>query len=189
MLLSLTLAPIILFLLLEPSGAQIHMTEYLVPLRWVKGEVFIMYHGLAQARCDTLQEHLHKMMVRHLSINIKYINLILLFLECTSLVEITDLVKSPVRFIVVPIVLPNGILNLSSSHIPASVCFAPFPCLSFCAETHIRQTLLLVTCLSDGDVIIYLNDPSVQVLHITTEFGRWQCLTCYHFQAIVLLSL
>ena len=53
-LLSLTLTSVILFLLLELGGNRVHMEEPLFPLRWVGAKVFVVSHGLAEARGDTV---------------------------------------------------------------------------------------------------------------------------------------
>ena len=53
-LLSLTLTSIILFLLLELGGDEVHMEELLFPLGWVGAEVFVVSHSLAEARGDTV---------------------------------------------------------------------------------------------------------------------------------------
>ena len=114
-LLLLTLASVILFLFLELSSDKVHMEEFLLPLEWVRTEVFVMCHGLAQARSDTIQDDIDEVMVSHLSIDSESINIIQLFLDSTCLFEITYLVKSPVWLIVVTIVHLNGVLDLFTS--------------------------------------------------------------------------
>ena len=75
-LLPLTLTSVILFLLLELGGNEVHVEEFLLPLGWVRTEVFVMYHGLAEARGDTVQDDIDKVMVRHLGIDIESINIV-----------------------------------------------------------------------------------------------------------------
>ena len=66
------------------------------------------------------------------SIDIESIDIIQVFLYSTCLVEITDLVKSPVRLVMVALELPNDILNLFPNIDPMLVGFPPFQCVSFC---------------------------------------------------------
>ena len=53
-LLPLTFTSVILFLLLELSGDKVHVEEFFLPLGWVRTEVFVICHGLAEARGDTV---------------------------------------------------------------------------------------------------------------------------------------
>ena len=121
-----TLTFVIFFLFLELGGDKVHMDEFLLPLGWVTTEVFVMCHGLAEARGDTVQDDINKMMVSHLGIDIKSINIVQVFLDSTCLLEITDLNKSPVPLVIVATVLPNSVLDLLPSIEPMLVGFPPF---------------------------------------------------------------
>ena len=79
-----------------------------------------------EARGDTIQDGINEIVVCHLGIDIKSINIILVFLNSTALPEISDLIASPVWFTVVTILFSNGILNLFPSSIPVPVSFPPF---------------------------------------------------------------
>ena len=85
-----------------------------------------MCHGLAEARSDTVEDDNDQVGVGHLSIDIKSIDIIQVLLDSTCLFAITYLVKSPVRLIVVAIVLPNGIHDVSLSIEPMLVRLPPF---------------------------------------------------------------
>ena len=102
------------------------MEEFLFPLGWVGSEVFVVSHGLAEARGDTIQDDINEVMVGHLGIDIKSIDIIQVFLDSTCLFEITYLVKSPVWLIVVAIVFPNGRCDFSPSIKPMLVRLPPF---------------------------------------------------------------
>ena len=91
-----------------------------------------MCHGLREARGDTSQDDIDEMVVCQLGIDIESIDIIPVFLHRTYLLEITDLVKSLVRLVMVTIVFPNGILNLFPSIEPMLVGFLLFQCVSFC---------------------------------------------------------
>ena len=136
-------------------------------------EVFVESHGLAKARGDTIQNDIDQVLVSHLSIEIKSIDIVQVFLDSISLFEITDLVKSPVQLVVVIIVFPNGILNLFPGSIPVPISFPPFQCFAFGIETNVSELLLLVVGLGNGEVGIHLKYPCLQILHITTEFYVW----------------
>ena len=131
MLLLLTLASVVCFLLLELTGDEVHVEEFLLPLGWVRAEVFIMCHGQVMSSSDTIQVDVDKVMVSHLGIDIESIYIIHVFLDGTCLFEITYLIKSPVWLIVVAIVLPNGVRDFSPSIEPILVRFPPFQRISF----------------------------------------------------------
>ena len=133
-LLPLTLTSVILFLLLVLGGDEVHVEEFFLPLGWVGTDVFLMHHGLAEARGDTVQDDIDEVMVSPLDIDIESINIIQVFLESTCLFEITCLVKSPVRLIMVAIGFPNGGRDFSPSIEPMVVRFAPFQRISFCTR-------------------------------------------------------
>ena len=85
-----------------------------------------MCHGLADTSNNTVQDDVDEVMAGHLGINFDSIDIVQVFLDSTGLFEITYLVKSHVRFIVVAIVFPNGILNLFSSIEPMLIRLPPF---------------------------------------------------------------
>ena len=85
-----------------------------------------MCHGLAEARGDTVQDNVDQVVVGHLSIDIKSINMVQVSLDSTCLFEIIYLVKSPVRLIVVTIVFPNSVCDFSTSIEPMLVRLPPF---------------------------------------------------------------
>ena len=91
-----------------------------------------MCHGLAEARGATIQDDVDHVVVSHLTIDIKSIDIIQVFLDSTCLFEITYLVKSPVQLIMVAIVLPNGGRDFSPSIEHMLVRFPPFQRISFC---------------------------------------------------------
>ena len=66
------------------------------------------------------------MVVGHLGIDIESIDIVHVFLHSTCLLEIPDLVKSPVRLIVVTILFPNGVRDFSPSIEPMLVRLLPF---------------------------------------------------------------
>ena len=71
------------------------------------------------------------MVVSHLSTDIVSINIVYVFLHSICLFEIIDLVKSPVQFIMVIMVLSNGIFDFFPSIKPMLVGFPPFQRISF----------------------------------------------------------
>ena len=131
-LLPVTLAFVILFLLLELGGDEVHVEECFLPLGWVRTEDFVMCHGLAEARRDTVQDDIDEVVVRHLGIDIESIDIIQVFLYSTCLFEITYLVKSPVWLIVVAIVFPNGDCDFHPSIEPMLVRLPLVQRISFC---------------------------------------------------------
>ena len=62
-LLPLSLTFVVLFLLLELDGNEVNIEEFLRLFGWVRVEVFIVCHGLAEAMGDTVQDHIDKVMV------------------------------------------------------------------------------------------------------------------------------
>ena len=91
-----------------------------------------MRYGLAEGRGDTVQDDIDQVMISHLGIDIKSIDIVQVFLDSTCLFEISNLIKSPVWLIVVTIVLPNGFLDFFSSIEPMLIGFLLFQCVSFC---------------------------------------------------------
>ena len=90
-----------------------------------------MCHDLAEARGDTVQDVVDETIVSHLSVDIESIDIVQLFLDSTCLFEITYLVKRPALFIVVTIVLPNGVLELFPNIESILVRLPPFQSISF----------------------------------------------------------
>ena len=101
------------------------MEELLFPLGWVGAEVFVVSHGLAEARGETILDNVDEVVVSHLGIDIESMDIVQVFLNSTCLVVITDLVKSPVWLIVVVIVFPNGACDFSPSIEPMVVRLLP----------------------------------------------------------------
>ena len=87
--------------------------------------------GLAEMKDDTNQDHIDHVVVGHLSMNIVSLNIIQVFLDGTCLLEIPDLVKSPVWLIVVKIVFPHNVLDFLPSIEPMLVRLRPFQYISF----------------------------------------------------------
>ena len=96
MLLSLSLTSVILFFLLELGSDEVHVEEFVFPLGWVRAEVFVECHSLAEARSDTVQDDVDEVMAGYLGINFDSIDIVQVFLDSTCLFEITYPVKSPV---------------------------------------------------------------------------------------------
>ena len=165
------------------------MKEFLFPLEWVGAEVLVVCHGLAEARCDTIQDDIDPIVLIDVGIDIQSINIIQVFLDRTCLVVITDVVKSSVQLVVIAIVFPSGILDLFLSSLPMPISFLQFQCFTFCMQTNVGEWLLLITDLCYGEIIIYLEDPSMQVFHIASAFCRWWGCTCDHFRMVALILL
>ena len=111
-LLSLTLTSVIMFLLLELGSDEVHVEELLFPFGWIGAEVFVVSHGLAEARGNTVQDDVDEVMVSQLGVDIESIDIVQGFLDSTCLFEITDLIKRSVRHIAVAIAFPNSIRDL-----------------------------------------------------------------------------
>ena len=114
-----------MFLFQELSSDEVYMQEFLLLLGYVKMEVLTVCHGLVEARSNTVQYDVDQALCSHLGIDINSINIILACLDSICLLEITNLVKSPVWLTVVTTVLLNGILYLFSSIKPMPVRFPP----------------------------------------------------------------
>ena len=146
-----------------------------------------MYHGLAEASGNSVQDGIDEVIVRHLGIDIKSIHIVQVFSDIRCLFVIANFTKSSFWLIVVSIVLPDSIVKLFPVSITVSIYFPSFQCLSFCILTHVCQTLVPIMSLSDVEVIIHLKDPFLKVLQLNPEFGRqWWLTTCY-FQLIASL--
>ena len=85
-----------------------------------------MHHSLPEAKCDTVQDDIDKVIARHRGIDMESIDIVQVFLDSTCLLEITDLIESLVRLTVVAIVFPNGVFDLFPSSIPMLVSCPPF---------------------------------------------------------------
>ena len=77
--------------------------------------VLIVCYSLAEARGDTLQEDVDWVVVSHLGTDIESSNILQVLLDSTGLLDIPNLIKSPVQHIVVAIVHPDGLPDLSAS--------------------------------------------------------------------------
>ena len=128
--LPLTLTSVILFLLLELSSDEVHVEEFIFPLGWIRAEVLVMCHGLAETRSDTVQDDVNELVICHLGTHIESIDIIQVFLHSTCVLEITYVVKSPVWLIVVAIVFPNGVLDFFLRIEPMLVRLPPFQRIS-----------------------------------------------------------
>ena len=158
--LPLTITSVILFRLLKLGGAENHVQEFLLPLGWVRTEVFVECHGLVEARGVTVSDDVDQVLVGHLSIDIKSIDIFLVFLYNTRLLGITYLVKRPLQLIVVAIVFSNGSREFAPSIESMLVRLPPFQRISFRTYANLGQLLYLVAGLCDGEVIIHLKIPS-----------------------------
>ena len=65
----------IFLLLLELGSDEVHFEDLLLPLGWVRAEVFLACHGLAQARGNNVQDDIDPVVVSHLCIDIDSINI------------------------------------------------------------------------------------------------------------------
>ena len=63
-----TLTSIILCLLLEIGNDEVNVVEFLLPLGWVWGEVFVVCHSLSELRVDTVHNDIDNVVVSHLGI-------------------------------------------------------------------------------------------------------------------------
>ena len=70
-------------------------------------------------------------MVSHLELDNESMNIAQVFPHSTCLREITALITSPVRLIVLSIIFPDRVLHLFLSRIPIPIGFLLFQCLSF----------------------------------------------------------
>ena len=91
-----------------------------------------MYYSLAKARGDTVQQDIAEMVVGHLGTDIESIHMFRVFFVNTSLYEIANVIKHPVRLIVVALVFPNDVLDLFLHSISLLVTFLPFQYFIFC---------------------------------------------------------
>ena len=131
-------------------------------------KLFAIWPGLVRARGNTVQHHIDQVVVSYLSIDIKSIDIVQVFLYSTCLFEITDFVKTPVQLVMLAIVFSYNILHLVLSSIPMPISFAPFQCFFFCTQTKIWKSLLIIASLCSSEVIIHLQDLSLKVLYVTT---------------------
>ena len=121
MLLPLTLASVILSLSLKLRSDEVHVADFFLPLGWIGAKVFIMCHSLTKVKADTIQDEIDQVMIHNFEVDIESIDIIQVFLDSTCILEITDLVVSPIWLIVVAIVLPNCILTFFPGNIPMPV--------------------------------------------------------------------
>ena len=111
---------------MELGADKVYMEEFLLPSGSVRAEVLIVCHSLAEMKHDTFQDDVDKVIVSYPAIDIKSINIMHVFPDCTYLFEIADLVKSPVQLVVVVIGLSNGVLDFFSSIKPMLIRCLPF---------------------------------------------------------------
>ena len=90
-----------------------------------------MCYSLTELRGDTIQDDINEVMVSHLGIDIESIDDVHVFLDSPCVLEITDLIQSPVQLTVVGIVFPNGVLDFLTGSVPVPVSFPPFQCFTF----------------------------------------------------------
>ena len=90
-----------------------------------------MCHGLKEARGDTVQHNVDAIIISHHGMGIESIDVVQVFVDSTCLFEMTDLVKSPVWFVVVAIVFSKGVLDLFLSIESILVRFPLLQCISF----------------------------------------------------------
>ena len=75
-LLPLSLTSVSLFLLLELSGDEDYLLNFLLLLRSVRAEVFIMCHGLVEARGNTVLDNINQVVISHFDIDIVSIDIV-----------------------------------------------------------------------------------------------------------------
>ena len=136
-----------------------------------------------------MQDDVDKVMVSHIGIDIASIDIVQVFQDTTGLLEITNLVESPVRLIGVAIVCPNGVPDFLPGSIPVLISFPLFQSFTFRPLTNVRKSLLFVASSYNGKVIIQLKDPSFQVLRVKTKFRKWWSFACYYLWMMALMSL
>ena len=162
-----TLAFVVLLLFLELTGYEVHVEQFFLSLKQVIVEVFVVWHSLTETTGDILPDHVDKVMVCHHGMDIESINIIQVLFNCTCLLEMTNVVKSPLRLIMVAIVFSNGMLNLFPSIKPMLVKDLPFQCICSYRLADIGHSFYHVASLYDGEEIFHQKNPSLQVLHVS----------------------
>ena len=94
-------------------------------------KVFLVCYGLAEARSNTVQHHIDKVVIHYFGIDIESINNVQVFLYRTCLSKITNLSKGSAWLIPVVVVFFDGILDLFPNIVPMPVSFPPFQQFSF----------------------------------------------------------
>ena len=87
------------------------------------------------------------MLVSHLTIHIKSMDIVLVFLESTCFFQSIYVIVTPVRLIVVAIVFPNGGCDFFPSTEPMFVRLPPFNRISFTKLANVGQPLYFVAGL------------------------------------------
>ena len=90
-----------------------------------------MCHGLAETRANTIQDDIDEVVICHLGLDIESLDVIQVFLDSTCLLEITDLIESPICLIKVVIVFPNSVLYLFLAIDSMLIRFQPFQRIPF----------------------------------------------------------
>ena len=83
------------------------MVEVLLLLAWIRPEVFVVCHSLAEARGNTMQDDVYQVVDKHPGIDIQSIDIYQVFRYSTCLFQNTDLVKSPAWLVIITIVLSS----------------------------------------------------------------------------------
>ena len=87
---------------------------------------------MAEAMGDAIQDEVDKVIVHCLDLDVDSIDIVQALLYSTCVTEITDLVESPLRLAVVPIVCSNSVLHLFPVSVPISIYFPLFHIFSIC---------------------------------------------------------
>ena len=148
-----------------------------------------MCNGLAEARCDTVQDDVHEVMVTHLGIDIESIDIVLVFSDCACLSEIPEFIESPIWLVVVIMVLSYGVLYCFLSIIPSPVSLPPFQHFCFTAQANVSELLLFFVGLDNVEKILLLKNLYLLVLHVSSKSGGWWYISSHSFHLIELLLL
>ena len=97
----------------------------------------------------------------HFGLDSESIDIVLVFLNSTCLLEITDLVNSSLFLVVIAIIFPNCIVDLFISIKPMRNGFPLFQLTFLYTSANVGQSLYLVTGLHYIEVIIHLKNPSL----------------------------
>ena len=131
MLLSLILLFVSLFLCMVFSSIEIYIKDLLIVFGWVYLVVFIMYYRLLEPRSHPVQNDINNVVVCYFVMDIIYINIIEVFLDSACLLEITDLINSPVALVVVVVAYTNSVYDLFPYIDPMTAQFPPFQRICF----------------------------------------------------------
>ena len=84
-----------------------------------------MCYSMAEAMGNTVQDDIDQVIVSHLGIDIKFIDIVEVFLDSPCLFEITELIKRPVLLLIITREFSHGILDLLPGSIPVPISFPP----------------------------------------------------------------